>query len=68
MLQAEQAELLPFGDAEVLQHLPDRSALLEAGLPKAPSIPSADGGQGVRAPCTLQLQTARTNLIIRSYL
>lgn len=68
MLQAEQAELLPFGDAEVFWHLPDGSVLLEAGHPEAPSIPGADGGLGVWAPCTLRLRTARTNLIICSYL
>lgn len=62
------AELLPFRDAEALRHLPHRSVFLAAGHPNALSIPSAERGQGVGAPRTLRLQTARTNLIIRSYL
>lgn len=41
------AELLPFEDAEVLQHLPGRSVFPKAICLKALSIPSAEGGQGI---------------------
>lgn len=62
-----EAELLPFGDAGVLRHLLGRCVLLEAGRPKALSIPGAEW-LGIQTPCTLRLQTARTNLIISNYL
>lgn len=63
-----QAEVLLFGDAAVLQHLPSRSVLLKTYCPKAPNVPGAAGGWGIQAQCTLQLRTAKTNLIILSYL
>lgn len=63
-----QADLLPFGDAEALQCLCSRSVFLEDSCPNALNIPSTEGSWGIWAPCTLRLRTARTNLIIRSYL
>lgn len=47
-----EAELLPFGNAGVLWHLLGQCVLLEAGCPKALSIPGAEGGwaYGHRVP------------------
>lgn len=55
-----EAELLPFGDAGVLWHLPARCVLLEASCPQGTEHSCCRGCLGIWTPCTLRLQTART--------